>query len=55
MPFAKAQTRPDELTSTFGAMDAITTVDGDCELAVPPTFVNIIAKPSPCLTTSNGN
>jgi hypothetical protein len=42
MPFAPAQTRPNDLTSTLGAMDAITTVEGHRELAVPPRFVNIV-------------
>jgi hypothetical protein len=42
MPFAPAQTRSYHLTSTLGAMDAITTVEGHREQAVSPTFVNII-------------
>ena len=42
MPFAPAQARSYDLTSTLVAMDTITTVEACREQALSPTFVNIV-------------
>jgi hypothetical protein len=44
VPLATAQERTDKLPFTVVAVDAIAAMDGNRELAIPPTFVNVVAK-----------
>jgi len=44
VPLATAKERTDKLPSTVVAVDAITAMDGNRELAIPPAFVNVVAK-----------
>jgi hypothetical protein len=44
VPLASAQERADKLPFTVVAVDAIAAMDGNRELAIPPAFVNVVAK-----------
>jgi hypothetical protein len=44
VPLPAAKERTDKLPFTVVAVDAITAMDGNRELAIPPAFVNVVAK-----------
>jgi hypothetical protein len=44
VPFATTQKRTDELPPAVVAMDTITEMKGHRELAIPPTFVNVVGN-----------
>jgi hypothetical protein len=44
MPLATAQEGTHNLPLTVAAVDAIAAMDGNRELAIPPAFVDVVAK-----------
>jgi hypothetical protein len=44
VPLATAQERTDKLRFTLVAAVAVAAMNGNRELAIPPAFVNVVAK-----------